>query len=85
MSDPCTDLRSVPDWIRDGFPPCMRPPKGWVCTRDPSHEGPCAAHPVESAIAADQIEWLKACLQNANKRWVKLVRATAALRHPEKR
>lgn len=74
----------VPVWIRDGFPPCMRPPKGWVCTRDPSHDGPCAAHPVESKAAAEQIEWFKACLKDANKRWVKLIRETAAFRDWER-
>lgn len=24
---------------------CNRPPKGWYCTRDYGHDGPCAAHP----------------------------------------
>lgn len=64
------------------FPPCMTPPKGWVCTRGAGHEGPCAAHPVESEIAAEQIERFKACLHDANLRYVKLVRETAELRHP---
>jgi hypothetical protein len=25
---------------------CSRPPAGWRCTRDPGHDGPCAALPV---------------------------------------
>lgn len=24
---------------------CTRPPKGWECTREPDHDGPCAAVP----------------------------------------
>lgn len=31
----------------------MIPPKGWYCTRDAGHEGPCAAHPEE-----DESGWL---------------------------
>jgi len=23
---------------------CKVPPKGWLCTRQPGHEGPCAAY-----------------------------------------
>lgn len=26
---------------------CQVPPKGWRCTREPGHEGPCAALPEE--------------------------------------
>lgn len=26
---------------------CEMPPKGWYCTREPEHDGPCAARPVE--------------------------------------
>lgn len=26
---------------------CLRPPPGWHCTRQPGHEGPCAAWPVD--------------------------------------
>jgi hypothetical protein len=26
---------------------CTVPPAGWYCTREPGHDGPCAAHPVE--------------------------------------
>lgn len=29
---------------------CTRPPKGWLCTRHPSHIGPCAAWTTESLI-----------------------------------
>lgn len=28
---------------RDGTYGCGRPPRGWECTREPAHEGPCAA------------------------------------------
>lgn len=49
-----------------GFPPCLTPPKGWICTREPCHEGPCAAHPVGGEIAAEQIERLKSCLKASN-------------------
>jgi hypothetical protein len=62
------------------FPPCMRPPKGWVCTRDPSHEGPCAAHPVENGIAAEQIEQLKAALRDSNRAYIRVVRERATFR-----
>lgn len=24
---------------------CVLPPKGWACTREPGHDGPCAAWP----------------------------------------
>jgi hypothetical protein len=27
----------------DGTHGCARPPRGWECTREPAHEGPCAA------------------------------------------
>ena len=26
---------------------CSIPPEGWYCTRQPGHDGPCAAHPNE--------------------------------------
>lgn len=25
---------------------CEMPPKGWLCTREKGHDGPCAAYPV---------------------------------------
>lgn len=25
---------------------CLLPPEGWACTREPGHDGPCAAIPV---------------------------------------
>jgi len=28
---------------KDGTFGCARPPRGWECTREPAHEGPCAA------------------------------------------
>jgi len=28
---------------QDGTFGCARPPQGWECTREPAHEGPCAA------------------------------------------
>jgi hypothetical protein len=30
---------------------CDLPPKGWYCTRDKGHEGPCAAHSTEQQPA----------------------------------
>lgn len=32
---------------RNQPPRCEVPPPGWWCSRDPGHDGPCAAHPVE--------------------------------------
>lgn len=38
----------------DGDPPgelarqCDKPPAGWRCSREPGHEGPCAAWPVNA-------------------------------------
>ena len=29
---------------------CAIPPAAWFCTREVGHEGPCAAHPAETAI-----------------------------------
>lgn len=29
---------------------CQLPPPGWYCTREPGHEGPCAAHPEEEVV-----------------------------------
>lgn len=29
---------------------CTVPPSGWICTRPPGHDGPCAAHATESLI-----------------------------------
>ena len=37
-----------PPTVRDmatGEVNCGRPPAGWYCTREPGHEGPCAASP----------------------------------------
>lgn len=31
-------IRDMPDHLR-----CAKPPAGWVCTRSPGHDGPCAA------------------------------------------
>jgi|SRR5579871_2792792 len=25
---------------------CRRPPEGWWCSREPGHDGPCAARPI---------------------------------------
>lgn len=30
---------------------CIVPPEGWTCSRDPGHEGPCAASPAERPTA----------------------------------
>lgn len=65
------------------FPPCMRPPKGWVCTRDPAHEGPCAAHPVGNDIAAEQIEQLKAALRDSNLAYIRVLRERSMLNIPK--
>ncbi len=27
---------------------CNRPPKGWICTREAGHEGPCAAYRLDN-------------------------------------
>ena len=37
---------------------CERPPAGWQCTRDPGHDGPCAAVPsiVERLLRASSEE-----------------------------
>ena len=32
--------------LEDGTYVCARPPTGWECTREPGHDGPCAAIPV---------------------------------------
>lgn len=32
---------------------CSIPPYGWLCTRDPGHEGPCAAHPLKGKKKLD--------------------------------
>lgn len=31
---------------------CKLPPRGWVCTREPGHEGPCAAWPEGAQLPA---------------------------------
>lgn len=36
--------------------PCKLPPDGWFCTRPAGHDGPCAAHPTLSAMAAPGFE-----------------------------
>ena len=33
--------------------PCMKPPSGWICSREADHEGPCAARP--RAFTSDQL------------------------------
>lgn len=30
---------------------CQIPPPGWMCTREPGHGGPCAAHQVNDEAA----------------------------------
>jgi hypothetical protein len=37
-----TELQAFTD-ARPKASNCTRPPRGWVCTRDPGHSGPCAA------------------------------------------
>jgi hypothetical protein len=29
---------------------CDKPPRGWYCTRDAGHPGPCAAHPFPDGV-----------------------------------
>jgi hypothetical protein len=48
---------------RHGLPPnlgCKLPPSGWWCSREPGHEGPCAARPsgvsVPSTKASDEAQ-----------------------------
>lgn len=35
---------------------CTVPPLGWYCTREPGHDGPCAAHPVAVDPQADKTD-----------------------------
>lgn len=30
---------------------CQQPPDGWYCSREPGHEGPCAAYPSRWLVA----------------------------------
>lgn len=43
---------------------CTVPPEGWKCSREPGHDGPCAASPVcEDGLVADlalQLDYMKA-------------------------
>jgi hypothetical protein len=32
---------------------CTLPPPGWSCSREPGHDGPCAARPIE-----DETGWM---------------------------
>lgn len=32
---------------------CNKPPKGWQCSRQPGHKGPCAAHQDSESIHPD--------------------------------
>jgi hypothetical protein len=48
------DLAKMLDEAQEvGRKGCQLPPSGWVCTRPPGHEGPCAAHP-DPFIVADR-------------------------------
>jgi hypothetical protein len=64
----------------DEFPPCMIPPFGWICTREPGHDGPCAAVFIEHE-AAEQIERFKVAIKAANRAYVRIVMETAKTRH----
>jgi hypothetical protein len=33
---------------------CTRPPEGWTCSREPGHDGPCAAYPPPLRRPADR-------------------------------
>lgn len=36
---------------------CNRPPAGWSCSREPDHEGPCAARQIEDdSIAITSVD-----------------------------
>lgn len=34
---------------------CTVPPPGWRCTREPGHDGPCAALPVEETLTGKEL------------------------------
>ena len=36
------------EWMHLFAPVCTIPPEGWRCTRKPGHDGPCAAHSIQS-------------------------------------
>lgn len=47
--------------VTDG---CDKPPKGWVCTREKNHTGPCAAHcvslsPIGNTVHMEALSHLK--------------------------
>ena len=47
----CGNLRPAKrehGWEKPGPRACNLPPRGWYCTRDAGHEGPCAALQVPS-------------------------------------
>lgn len=42
-------MRNDPDTVAR----CTRPPAGWWCSRDAGHDGPCAAHPLDTPSPID--------------------------------
>lgn len=43
-------FKAPPVLHEDGSRTCGLPPAGWYCTREPDHEGPCAAWPRSEAV-----------------------------------
>jgi hypothetical protein len=44
-----SEYQAVRNWLKALSAPkghCDRPPTGWTCSREPGHDGPCAATPV---------------------------------------
>jgi hypothetical protein len=48
-----TNKTPLPEAVREQM--CQLPPDGWWCSREPGHEGPCAARPIQPNRDA---EWL---------------------------
>jgi hypothetical protein len=47
MSNPFSRLRKcdLSAYVGPQDDNCQVPPPGWWCSRDPGHDGPCAAYP----------------------------------------
>jgi hypothetical protein len=51
-------------WLSRALRECTVPPEGWWCSREPGHEGPCAARPTsvrEAAAPADPDPQCRRC------------------------
>lgn len=66
----------------DRSPPCMRPPKGWVCSLSPGHNGNCASTAVTNLVAAEQIQQFKDCLHDSTRKRISLKRERFLINHP---